>query len=277
VTRTDRAKVSIGLPVFNGEKTVDRSITSILDQTYTDFELIIADNKSSDSTEDICRGLARLDSRICYIRHAAHMSGMANYKHVLEKATGRYFMWHACDDYRSQNYVEENYKYLMSRSDCIGSASPNCFDGQENDPDLWVRFSLEGSTYIRIRKFMDNAFSSHGIFYGLFRRAALQMITWPGRQPLGVDWGIIATILLGGSIARIDRGLFISGRGGVSEAPGGISTFQYTVLDRVFPFQRYAKWVLRALVGCDQMTVIEKTLVARELLRLNWKYKFRSD
>ena len=277
MTRTDRAKVSIGLPVFNGVKTLDRSITSILNQTYTDFELIISDNKSDDNTEDICREFVRLDSRIRYVRHGVHMSALANYTHVLEKAFGEYFMWHACDDYRSTNYIEENYNNLVDRSDCVGSASPNCFDDQENDRDVWVRFALEGSPYVRLRKFMDNAFSSHGVFYGLFRRSTLQGVNWPARQPLGVDWGILVSILLEGSIARIDRGLFVSGRGGVSEAPGRISRFQYTVVDRVFPFQRYARWVLRALVGCDQMTVIEKTLVARELLRLNWKYKFRSD
>ena len=277
VSRTHHAKVSIGLPIFNGGETIDRSITSILSQTYTDFELIISDNNSEDGTEDLCREFARIDSRIVYIRHAAHMSGMENYKHVLETAAGGYFMWQACDDYRSMNYLEENYRNLVGRSDCIGSASPNCFDGQENDPDLWVRFSLEGSTYVRIRKFMDNGFRSHGIFYGLFRRAALQMVTWPVRQPLGVDWGVIATTLLEGSIARIDRGLFVSGRGGISEAPGRISRFQYTMLDKCFPFQRYARWVLRALVRSDQMTFIEKTVIARELLWLNWRYKFRSD
>ena len=274
---TDRAKMSIGLPVFNGGKTIDKSIASILNQTYTDFELIISDNHSEDSTEDICRDLARRDSRICYIRHSAHMSGMDNYKHVLEKASGKYFMWHACDDSRSKNYIEENYRNLVGRPDCIGSASPNCFDNQENDRDLWVRFSLEGSPYVRVRKFMDNAFRSHGVFYGLFRRSALQMVNWPARQPLGVDWGILVSLLMEGSIARIDRGLFVSGRGGISEAPGRISRFQYTIMDQVVPFQRYSKWVLCALIGCDHMTFIEKALVARELLWLNWRYKFRSD
>ena len=277
MTKSHRAKVSIGLPVFNGEKTIDRSITSILNQTYTDLEVIISDNKSEDSTEDICRDLARLDSRVCYIRHNDHMSAFENFRYVLEQASAETFMWHACDDYRSTNYIEENYKNLLMRGDCVGSASPDCFDDQEKDRDRWVRFSLEGSTYVRMRTFMDNAFSSQGIFFGLFRRAPLQMITWPVRQPLAFDWGIIASVLSEGSIARIDRGLLVSGRGGTSQAPGRISRFQYNVLDGVFPFQRYARGVLRVLRGCDQITVAEKLLLARELWRLNWRYKFRSD
>ena len=111
---------------------------------------------------------------------------------------------------------------LVDRADCIGSTSPNCLVGQENDRDRWVRFSLEGSTYVRMREFMDNAFSSQGIFYGLFRRVSLQRLHWPVPQPLALDWGIMVSLLLEGSIARIDRGLFVRSRGGISESPGRI-------------------------------------------------------
>ncbi|MDC0039287.1 hypothetical protein OAJ78_06490 [Gammaproteobacteria bacterium] len=124
---------------------------------------------------------------------------------------------------------------------------------------------------------MDNAFRSHGIYYGLFFRTALRPVTWPVPQPLAMDWGMIAYALLEGCIARVDRGLFVSASGGMSESQGRISNFQYSFPDVVFPFQRYARWVLRGLRGCDEMTVIEKMLIARELWRLNWQFKFRSD
>jgi len=276
VTKLHGVEVSVGLPVFDGAETIKETITSILNQTYTDLELIISDNKSEDGTEDICRDMARLDSRVRYIRQSDHISGLENFKHTLERSSGNYFMWNACDDYRSTNYIEENYRNLVDRPDCIGSASPNCFIGQENDRDRWVQFSLEGSTYVRIRAFMDNSFRSHGIFYGLFRRAAFQQLTFPIPEPLAPDWGIIASLLLQGPIARIDSGLFVSSRGGISESPGRISNFQYGLLDSVFPFQRYARGVLGGLLRCEHMTYIEKALVARELWRLNWKYKFRS-
>ena len=48
-------KVSIGMPVFNGAKFIDEALQSFLVQTFEDFELIISDNASSDSTESICR------------------------------------------------------------------------------------------------------------------------------------------------------------------------------------------------------------------------------
>ena len=47
--------LTIGLPVYNGENSVKKSIDSLLCQTFTDFELIISDNASTDSTSDICR------------------------------------------------------------------------------------------------------------------------------------------------------------------------------------------------------------------------------
>ena len=52
-------RVTVGLPVYNGEKYVAASIEALLGQTYEDFELIISDNASTDATADICRGYAR--------------------------------------------------------------------------------------------------------------------------------------------------------------------------------------------------------------------------
>ena len=50
-----KPRISIGLPVYNGEKLLHKSIDSILSQTFTDFELIISDNASTDSTSVICK------------------------------------------------------------------------------------------------------------------------------------------------------------------------------------------------------------------------------
>ena len=63
-----KPKVSIGLPVYNGEKTIKKSINSLLSQTFRDFELIISDNASDDETSNICKGFSLKDPRIKYIR-----------------------------------------------------------------------------------------------------------------------------------------------------------------------------------------------------------------
>ena len=63
-----RPPVSVGLPVYNGERYVAEALASLLAQDYTDFELVIGDNGSTDATEEICRAVARGDDRVRYLR-----------------------------------------------------------------------------------------------------------------------------------------------------------------------------------------------------------------
>jgi glycosyltransferase involved in cell wall biosynthesis len=91
-------RVSVGLPVFNGANFIRRSIQSILAQDFADFELIIADNASTDETESICRELAASDARIRYCRNESNIGAAGNYNKVFELARGEYFKWAAHDD-----------------------------------------------------------------------------------------------------------------------------------------------------------------------------------
>ncbi|HKN52024.1 MAG TPA: glycosyltransferase, partial [Amycolatopsis sp.] len=59
-------RLSLGLPVYNGEEYLAESLDALLGQTYEDFELIISDNASTDGTDEICRQYADKDSRIRY-------------------------------------------------------------------------------------------------------------------------------------------------------------------------------------------------------------------
>ena len=61
-------KVSIGMPIYNGEHFLPQTLDSLLAQTYKDFELIISDNASSDGTQEICQQYAAQDSRVRYLR-----------------------------------------------------------------------------------------------------------------------------------------------------------------------------------------------------------------
>ena len=99
-------KVSIGMPVFNGQRFICKALDSLLAQSLTDCELIISDNASTDATGEICRGYASKDGRIRYIRQSENRGATWNFKHVLEKARAKYFMWAACDDEWSSNYVQ---------------------------------------------------------------------------------------------------------------------------------------------------------------------------
>jgi glycosyltransferase involved in cell wall biosynthesis len=101
-----KIKVSLGLPVYNGERFVKHAIQSVLDQTFTDFELIISDNGSTDDTPDICEEFARKDSRIRYFRQEINIGAKANFNRVFEYSRGEYFKWVAADDVCGPRYLE---------------------------------------------------------------------------------------------------------------------------------------------------------------------------
>jgi glycosyltransferase involved in cell wall biosynthesis len=96
--RMSAPKLSVGMPVYNGENYLVQAFESILAQDFEDFELIVSDNASSDNTEAICRRYAERDSRIRYYRSETNLGGTRNHNRVFELARGTYFKWAAHDD-----------------------------------------------------------------------------------------------------------------------------------------------------------------------------------
>lgn len=91
-------RVSIGLPVYNGQAFVRAAIESILAQTFTDFELVICDNASTDDTPAICRAFAAADPRVHYHRSETNLGASPNFNRAFELSRGEYFKWAAADD-----------------------------------------------------------------------------------------------------------------------------------------------------------------------------------
>lgn len=91
-------KVSVGLPVFNGENFLDEAIRSVLGQTFEDFALVIADNASTDRTGDIIGAAAAADQRVRQLRNPRNCGAAANYNRVWAASRGGYFKWIAHDD-----------------------------------------------------------------------------------------------------------------------------------------------------------------------------------
>lgn len=98
--------VSVGLPVWNGEKYLPATLESLLSQTFTDFELIISDNGSTDRTPEICQAAASRDPRVRYSRFPENIGAAKNYNHTFALARGRYFKWAAHDDLLKPRYLE---------------------------------------------------------------------------------------------------------------------------------------------------------------------------
>ncbi|MCB9134318.1 MAG: glycosyltransferase [Anaerolineales bacterium] len=100
-------RVSIGLAVYNGERYLREAIDSILAQTFTDFELVISDNASTDKTEEICRDYAAKDSRIRYSRNPENIGGANNENLVFKLSRGEYFRLAAHDDVLAPRLLEK--------------------------------------------------------------------------------------------------------------------------------------------------------------------------
>lgn len=106
--------VSIGLPVYNTEKTIVRALDSLLAQRYPNFEIIVSDNASTDKTTEICRKYALKDNRIKFNVNENNLGISANFQIVYGKAAGNYFMMAGGDDFWKPQFVPTLVKILES-------------------------------------------------------------------------------------------------------------------------------------------------------------------
>lgn len=99
-------RVSIGVPVYNGESYLEEALDSLLNQTYQDFEILISDNASTDRTQEICESYVAKDSRIRYERQKTNRGAAANYNRTFKMAQGELFKWAAHDDKCLPTFLE---------------------------------------------------------------------------------------------------------------------------------------------------------------------------
>jgi glycosyltransferase involved in cell wall biosynthesis len=111
-SRAASSTVSIGMPVYNGERYLRSSLEALLKQTFGDFELIISDNASEDNTQSISLEYAAQDKRIRYYRQPVNMPAARNFNWVYNQSIGKYFMWAAYDDLWAPDYIEACVKKL---------------------------------------------------------------------------------------------------------------------------------------------------------------------
>jgi glycosyltransferase involved in cell wall biosynthesis len=110
-------KLSIGIPVFNGQEFLPELLGSLLAQTFKDFEILICDNASSDRTPQICCEYERHDSRIHYIRNERNLEAIANYNRLFELSTAPLFKWAAHDDLHHEAYLNVCARLLEENPD----------------------------------------------------------------------------------------------------------------------------------------------------------------
>jgi glycosyltransferase involved in cell wall biosynthesis len=206
--------VSIGLFVYNGERFLEETLHSILNQTFTDFELVISDNASTDRTGEIARAFAKRDDRIRYYRSEKNMGAGWNVRRVYGLATGKYFKQAAADDLLEPQFLER------------------CVAALENDPDCVVAYAKtkeidENGTFIKnyvtpmktdgndpVERFRGIMMAGGGMCYqifGVMRTSALRQIP-PQGSYVNADGVLLARMSLLGRFHEVPEHLFISRR-----------------------------------------------------------------
>ncbi len=111
--------VSVGLPVYNGGTSLRTALDSLLAQTLTNLELIVADNASNDATADICAEYARRDVRVRVHRHRENIGAPGNWNFVAHQARGTYFKWASASDLCAPTFLERCVAVLEAEPDVV--------------------------------------------------------------------------------------------------------------------------------------------------------------
>ena len=250
-------KLSVGLPVYNGENFLKKCLDSLLSQTFKNFEIVISDNASTDNTQKICTEYSNKDDRIKYIRQEKSIGLLPNFNFVLEQASNEFFMWIGVDDYILPDYFKKNLEVLVSNSNVVGSVSRikpyNFSDAPIDEIDSKFieftkklrtkfkkldAFSIDGSYDEKVRKYLTR--STCQVIYGIFRKKQLEQSILPSLF-VGLDWAEMLSVLKFGDIHVLDDVLMYEFEGGRSA--GGIihisKTYNPGSFSLLFPWQPF--------------------------------------
>ncbi len=210
---TATPRVSIGLPVFNGENYLREAVDSILAQTYDDFELIISDNASTDATAAICQDYAARDARVIYHRNAHNLGAAANYDQCFHLARGEFFKWAAHDDMLREDFLAQTVARLDADPAAVlcvfATRHVNAAGETIEYTDLSLRGLASEDPAERLAAVL--APNTFHYFFGLFRRQALVGSQLHG-DFMGSDVVLLAEAALRGRFAKCARPLFIHRR-----------------------------------------------------------------
>lgn len=174
-------RLTIGLPVYNGETILDEALDALLGQTYEDFELIVSDNASTDRTADICRHYAEQDSRIRFVRQARNIGLVQNHTFVMEQARGELFKWASHDDLYARDLLARCVEALDEDADVVLAHSWSAMiDRSGNVTGTFERRVAVDSPRApdRFRSMLFDGWDDHA--YGVIRTRALRRMTRRG-------------------------------------------------------------------------------------------------
>jgi glycosyltransferase involved in cell wall biosynthesis len=202
-------RVSIGLPVYNGEKYLGETLDSILAQTYDDFELVICDNASTDTTQKICLEYAQKDPRVRYYRNERNLGAAPNHNLVFKLSKGEYFKWAGYDDKIAPEFLSECVKVLDENPGvvlCMPNASLIDECGRYLGEFTYKADANIAEPQRRFRNFMLQNESGNYV-YGLMRAGSVAKTSLHGGFPSS-DLVFLAELSLYGAYYVIPDALF---------------------------------------------------------------------
>jgi glycosyltransferase involved in cell wall biosynthesis len=204
-----RPLVSLGIPVYNGAWCLPQALDALIAQTYGHLEIIIADNASTDRTEEICRAYAARDLRIKYYRNATNIGLIANFRRVFELSSGQYFMWAAADDLKPPTAIERCVGALLHNDHAVMAHGIVLVQTVGTDELVEYPNNLclsEANAAARVRVF-TRGLQHNAMLYGLYRRQALQQGVLG--QCLGQDYLLCLQMCLLGPLAYVQTPIVI--------------------------------------------------------------------
>lgn len=257
-------RVSIGIPVYNGEKLLKKALTSIIYQSHKNIEIIISNNCSTDNSLKIIKKFKNNDRRIILYDQKEKLSMMDNFRFVLKKSNSNYFMWAACDDFRSRNFIKKNLEFLENNKDFVASISPVRFFHHAYNAKKIGDFTIDDQTvYKRINKGLK--LNANSRFYSLFRSNHLKSFKYINKNYLGDDFPYIIHMLLKGKFKNIGEGNLILSKSGMSNRSNIFEKYQESYIDLVLPFNKLFK---NSLILSDSIKL--KYLIFIKILKFNF-------
>ncbi len=205
--------ISIGLPVYNGERYLSRSLDSLLGQSFQDFEIIVVDNASTDRTEAIVREYMQREPRIRYYKNERNRGAVYNFNRALALARGEYFKWMAADDVIRPEFLHACLQVLQANPQAALVYAKAAFIDDQGRviyrfDDIMELPPWPRQTLPRTRQFLEAVFrdgsAANVIIFGLAPTRVLRAIRPLGNY-FGCDYVAVTELALQGEIHEIPQ------------------------------------------------------------------------
>ncbi|WP_312352087.1 glycosyltransferase family 2 protein [Sphingobacterium multivorum] len=254
----ENPKISVLMPVYNGEKFLQETLDSLWNQTFTDFELVIVDDGSTDRTADIIQ--SQQDDRIKYYRNEYNLKIVATLNHGLKLCRGKYIARMDADDIcmperlqRQWEYMEANPQIVLCGTSIIKFSESYTFEDRRGGDNLITRAKLVFDTAINHPS-------------AIFRNDIVQQnhLTYPSEYPHAEDYAFWYELTKYGEIANLDE-ILLKYRMHGDNISMKFNTEQYNSMNKIRKLILQEFWGTESLEARSWILMFDKLLAFRNI------------